>query len=119
MNEQVTEFIEKLGEKPAQVWQVDIAKRLRAVVLAAIPDADERIQYGKPHYRKNNQYAAVIGTAKGWVTLTIFNAQDIQPPAGMFESSEKGDRKTIKILQGQSVDEPLLTKLLQQASSTL
>lgn len=119
MNEQVTDYINKHADKAGQQWQVDVANQLRAAVLAAIPDADERLQYGKPHYRKNNQYAAVIGTAKGWVTLTIFNAQGIQPPAGMFESSDTGDRKTIKVTQGQAVDYDLLTTLIKEASSGL
>ncbi|MDX2137391.1 MAG: DUF1801 domain-containing protein [Chloroflexota bacterium] len=119
MNEQVTDYIDKLAEKAGQEWQVEVCKRLRVVVFAAIPDTDERLQYGKPHYRKNNQYAAVIGTAKGWVTLTIFNAQGIQPPEGMFESSDTGDRKTIKIVKGQTVDEDLLKTLLAEAAAGL
>jgi hypothetical protein len=70
-------------------------------------------------YTAIDQYAAVTGTAKGWVTLTIFNAQGIQPPEGMFESSDTGDRKTIKIVKGQAVNEELLKKLLAEAAAGL
>ncbi len=115
MNEQVTEYIENIK----LAWQIDVAKFLREAIFQAIPDVEEKLQYGKPHYRKNNKYAAVIGTAKGWVSFTIFNAKDVEPPQGMFEASDDGDRKTIKILEGQTVDYALLGKLLGQAASTL
>jgi hypothetical protein len=115
MNDQVTEYINKI----AQEWQKEVCTELRQIVLNAIPDVEEKIQYGKPHYRKNGKYACVMGTAKGWVSFTIFNAEALQPPEGMFESSENGDRKTIKIQQGQTVDNELLTRLITQAAATL
>jgi hypothetical protein len=108
-----------INEKPAQKWQVEVCNRLRQTVFDAIPDAEERIQYGKPHYRKNGKYAVVIGTAKGWVTCTVFNAEGIQAPDGFFEADGPPERKTIKILNGQAVDYALLGKLIQQAASTL
>jgi hypothetical protein len=61
----------------------------------------------------------VLGTAKGWVSFTIFNAQSLETPDGLFEASENGDRKTIKIRDGQAVDYELLGKLLQQAASQI
>ena len=61
--------------------------------------------------------AAVLGPAKGWVSFTIFNAQALQPPEGLFESSETGDRKTIKIRENDTVDYALLKALIQQAAT--
>ncbi len=112
MNQAVSDFIQKIN----QPWQAEICNHIREIVLQSIPDVEERLQYGKPHFLKNGKYACVLGTAKGWVSFTIFNAQNLTPPAGLFESSENGDRKTIKILQGQAVDYDLLAKLVQQAS---
>ena len=112
---EVTEYIDKLKI----TWQADVCKQIRAMISSAVPEADERIQYGKPHYRKNGKYLCVLGTAKGWVSFTIFNATELETPAGMFESSDTGDRKTIKILEGQTVDTALLSKLLKQAAATL
>jgi hypothetical protein len=79
---------------------------------------EERIQYSKPHYRKNGAYAAVIGTAAEWVTFTIFNASALQAPESLFEPGPP-ERKTVKIRQGQDVDYDLLGKLLGQAAQTL
>ena len=112
---EVTEYIEKI-KLP---WQAEVATQIRATIFKAVPEAEEKIQYGKPHYRKNGKYLCVMGTAKGWVSFTIFNATELKTPEGIFESSDTGDRKTIKILERQKVDNDLLGKLLRQAAKTL
>ena len=115
MNQEVTEYINKLNEKAGQEWQAEVANQLRQIAQKAIPDFTERIQYGKPHFLKNGKYAAVLGTAKGWVTFTIFNAKALEAPEGFFEAGDP-DRKTVKILKDQEVDYNLLGKLLKQAA---
>ncbi len=115
MNPEVTTFIQKIKLK----WQADICAQIRQLVHDAIPEVQERLQYGKPHYLKNGKYACVLGTAKGWVSFTIFNAQSLETPEGLFESSDTGDRKTIKIREGQTVDYKLLAKLVKQAAKVL
>ena len=60
----------------------------------------------------------MIGTAKGWVSFTIFNAAGIDGPAGLFEPGPP-ERKTVKIKQGQAVDYDQLATLLGQAASTI
>lgn len=115
MNQAVTEYIDHIN----QDWQAEICKQMHQLIHQSIPDVQERIQYGKPHYLKNGKYACVLGTAKAWVSLTIFNAQSLQTPDGFFEPSDVSDRKTLKIRQGQAVDYALLGKLIQQAANAL
>jgi len=114
MTQEVTAYIEAL----TLAWQAVICTQLRQIIHQAIPDVAERLQYKKPHYLKNGHYAAVIGTAKGWVTLTIFNATDLVAPDGFFEAGGD-DKKTLKIREGQPLDGDLLSHFLQQAASTL
>ena len=114
MSEDVTNYLDSV----AQPWQAEICRELHATVHRAIPDATEKIAYSKPHYYKDGKYAAVIGTAKGWVSFTIFNAAGIDGPAGLFEPGPP-ERKTIKIKQGQSVDYDQLASLLAQAASSI
>src|ERR1043165_3728571 len=114
-SQEVTDYINKLSDKTGQEWQADIRKKLRTIAEQNIPDFSERIQYGKPHFLKSGKYAAVLGTAKGWVTFTIFNATDVQGPDGFFEDGPS-ERKTVKILKGQDVDYNLIGKLLKQAA---
>jgi len=114
MNQEVTEYIQKL---PA--WQVDVCESLRKIVYETIPDVQERLQYGKPHYLKNGHYASVISAAKGKVSFMIFNAGELAEIKGYFKSMATPDRKTATITEGQTVDYAQLANLLQQASATL
>lgn len=114
MSQEVHDYI----QGRSQEWQVEICERLDQLVHQSIPEVEERLQYSKPHYRKNGKYACVIGTAKDWVTFTIFNATEIEGPEGFFEPGPP-ERKTVKIRKGQAVDYDLLAKLVQQASQSL
>jgi len=114
MNQEVSDYIQNIK----QDWQADICNQLRPVIHQSVPDVVERIQYGKPHFLKNGKYACVLGTAKDWVSFTIFNAKALESPDGLFEPGDP-DRKTVKIRKGQAVDYTLLGMLLQQAASSL
>jgi len=118
MNRDVAEFIEAVGQKPGQEWQGPICEALRAMTQTALPDAEERIQYGKPHYLVHKKYAAVIGTAKQYVSYTIFNASALDAPAGFFEDGPP-ERRTIKIKHHQTVDYAQLASLLKSAAATI
>jgi hypothetical protein len=115
MNAEVTDFINKLNEKAGQEWQAEVCTQLRQLANQSIPDVSERIQYGKPHFLKDGKYAAVLGTAKGWVTFTIFNAEGIEGPDNFFEEGPP-ERKTVKILKGKTPNYDLIGKLLKQAA---
>ncbi|MBH5318827.1 DUF1801 domain-containing protein [Paenibacillus sp. GSMTC-2017] len=113
MNQEVVDFIEAVKEP----WQREICTQLREIVHEAVTDVQERIQYKKPHFLKGGKYAAVISTSKDAVSFTIFNANELSFPEGLFEGP--AERKTIKLRKGQSVDSNLLSPLLSQASSKL
>lgn len=113
MNPEIAAFIEGL-DKP---WQAELCNRLCALVHEMIADAEERMQYRKPHFLKNGKYAAVITPAKEHVGFTIFNAADVDMPADLFDGPP--ERKTIKIREGQGVDFEQVGRLLGQASGTL
>ena len=114
MNQDVTDYIQgiKVG------WQADVCTQLRQTIHDAVPDVTERIQYGKPHFLKNGKYACVLGTAKGWVSFTIFNAATLDAPEGFFEPGPR-ERKNIKIREGQAIDTDLIAGMVRQASQTL
>jgi hypothetical protein len=114
MNQEVTQYIGKIDQK----WQKDTCKHLSETILQSVPEVDELLQYGKPHYKKNGKYVCTYNTAKAWVSFTLFNAASLEAPDGLFEPGDNPDRKTIKILEGQHIDYNLLSKLLQQASAS-
>jgi hypothetical protein len=112
VNEQVSEYF---AEAPQ--WQQDIAAKLRETITKAIPDHEERLQYGKPHYLKDGSYAAVIHAAKDKISLMLFNADSIEPEKGFIRSMGKGERKTIDISEGQDVDYTRIESLITQTVS--
>lgn len=111
MNQEVTAYIENLPK-----WQADISSTLRDMVHETIPEAEERIQYKKPHFLKNGHYAAVISPSKDAIAFMIMNANGIDFPKG-FEGP--AERKWIKVREGDTPDLAMLSGFLKRASSTL
>lgn len=111
MNQEVTAFIENLNP-----WQVEVCGKLRRMVHETIPEVEEKIQYKKPHFLKNGQFAAVISPSKDALAFMIMNAKELDVPKG-FEGP--AERKWLKIREGDSPDYDLLSQLLTQASGTL
>ncbi|MDQ3654269.1 MAG: DUF1801 domain-containing protein [Chloroflexota bacterium] len=114
MNPEVTDYIANI-----QPWQAEICNAIRDRIHQSVPDVQERLQYKKPHFLKDGQYVAVLSPAKAQVSLTVFNAQDLDAPEGVFEADGPPERKTVKIKDGQEVDYDLLAKFIAQAASTL
>jgi len=114
MNPEVTNYIANI-----QPWQAEICNAIRDRIHQSVSDVQERLQYKKPHFLKDGKYLAVISPAKAQVTLTVFNATELDPPEGLFESDGPPERKTVKIKDGQEVDYDVLAKLVSQAASTL
>jgi hypothetical protein len=112
MNQEVTSFIQALN----QSWQVEVCNQLRKMVHETITDVEERIQYKKPHFLKNGQFAAVISPSKDAIAFMIMNATGLEVPKG-FEGP--AERKWLKIREGDSPDYSLLSQLLAQASGSL
>ncbi|MBM7567096.1 DUF1801 domain-containing protein [Paenibacillus sacheonensis] len=113
MNQEVTDFIDAVKEP----WQQELCAGLREVVHGAVPEVTERLQYKKPHFLKNGKYAAVISTSKDAVSFTIFGAEGLSLPDGLFDGPS--ERKTIKLKRGQTFDAAQLSALVGQASSAL
>ncbi|SIM69888.1 DUF1801 domain-containing protein [Micromonospora cremea] len=114
MSDDVTQYINK-----AQPWQIDVCEKLRAMVGQTIPDVEERLQYGKPHYLKNGHYAAVIAVAKDKVSFMMFNATDIPEVKGFLRSLGNGERKAVDIKDGQTVDYGALASILEKTATAL
>jgi hypothetical protein len=114
MNDKVTEYIQTKAE-----WQQDVCGKLREMIVESVPDVEERLQYGKPHYLKNGSYAAVISVAKDKITFMLFNASELAEEKGFIRSLGEGERKAIDISQGQAVDYVRLAGLLKQTAAKL
>lgn len=114
MDAAVSTYVEKLSS-----WQIKVCNELRKITFVVIPDAEERLQYGKPHYLKNGHYAALISAAKDKISFMLFNATELPEVKGYFQSTTAPDRKTATIKEGTEVDYQQLKKWLQQTSKSL
>lgn len=114
MNQDVTNYIQKL-----QPWQITVCENLRKMIYETIPDIQERLQYGKPHYLKNGHYACVVTAAKDKVSFMLFNALEIAEIKGFLKAASSPERKTVTITEGTEVDYAHLSTLLTQTSATL
>lgn len=113
-NNDVTRYIDK-----GPPWQIEICGKLRELVHQTIPDVEEKLQYGKPHFLRNGRHAAVIHLAKDKVSFMVFNAANVAPVKGVLRSLGNGDRKAVDISENQHVDYTLLADILARTSSTL
>ncbi|MDB5170029.1 MAG: hypothetical protein JWN82_425 [Candidatus Saccharibacteria bacterium] len=114
MNQEVTDYIGK-----ALPWQIKVSESLRKLIHETVPGVEERLQYGKPHYLKNGQYAAVIHIAKDKISFMLFNASGLEPIDGLLRAMGNGERKTIDITEGKEVDYKLVSELLAKSSATI
>lgn len=105
MDPQVSTYIGK-----TQPWQQEVCETLRKLVRDTVPEAEERLQYGKPHFVKGGEFIAVIHAGKDKVSFMLFNASAIK--ADMLRAMGNGDRKVIDIAEGQTVDYKQLGALL-------
>ena len=72
-----------------------------------MPDVEERLQYGKPHYLKNGHYAAVIAVAKDKVSFMVFNATDIPEVKGFLRAMATVNAKPSTSRKGKTSTRPL------------
>ncbi|SRR5258705_7255326 len=112
MNEDVTIYINR-----GLPWQVDVCEKLRQLVHRTVPDVEERLEYGKPHFASNGRHVAAIHVAGGKISFLIFNADGIDPVKGVLRSLGNGDRKTADISEGQAVDYELLADVMTRTSA--
>lgn len=88
----------------ADAWQKRACLQLRAAIRRAIPNVEESLQYGKPHYAVDGELVAAIHVAKSKVSLPILNAKSVAPVKGFLRSLGNGERKVVDITAEQSVD---------------
>lgn len=114
MDDQITDYISR-----ALPRQAALCAQLRQLIRDTLPEAEERLQYGKPHYLINDQHAAVIDASRGKVSFMIFNATDIPEVKGFLRKLGNGERKAVTFTEGQEVDRARLAELLIKSVSAI
>jgi hypothetical protein len=109
--ELIDERIAELGD-----WRGEALAQVRAIVKAADPEVEETWKWrGVPVW----EHSGIICTGETYkkaVKLTFAKGASLDDPSGLFNSSLDGNvRRAIDIHEGESIDEPALTDLIQAA----
>jgi hypothetical protein len=110
MNADVSAYIAK-----GSPWQQDACAQLRQAILTAIPEAEESLQYNKPHYAVDGTFVAALHVAKAKVSLLILDAGAVEPEKGFLRSMGNGDRKVVDVTDGHVVDVDRVVATLRRA----
>jgi len=97
-------------------WRGETLAAVRAVLHAADPEIVEEVKWrGVPVF----SHAGILFTGetyKAAVKLTFARGAALPDPAGLFNSSLEGNvRRAIDLHQGEAIDVPALTALIQAA----
>lgn len=112
MSDEVTGYIQALGD-----WRAELCASLREMVCETVPGAQERMQYGKPHFLKDGAYVALIHGGKDRVSFVIFNAGGLDEIKGFLKATASPERKAVAFRRGDPVDLELLASLLKRAAA--
>jgi hypothetical protein len=99
-------------------WRGELLARLRAIILAAVPDVVEEWKWrGVPVWYRDGMICTGE-TYKTVVKLTFAKGASLDDPAKLFNSSLDGNvRRAIDFAEGAEVDEAALTELVRAAAA--
>jgi len=97
-------------------WRSETLARVRAIIKAADPEVEETWKWrGVPVW----EHSGIICTGETYkkaVKLTFAKGASLDDPSGLFNSSLDGNvRRAIDIHEGEDIDAPALTDLIQAA----
>lgn len=97
------------------VWQQAICQEVRELVHAADPDVRETIKRtSQPYFVLEGNICALLA-AKTHVNIFLYDGGIVPDPAGIITGGhDNKTARTIAIRQGETVNRPALTTMLQQ-----
>jgi len=102
--------IKELGD-----WRGALLGRLRALIREADPDVVEEWKWAVPVW-SHDGLICTGETYKSTVKMTFAKGASLKDPAGLFNSSLKGNtRRAIDFREGETIDEKALKALVRAA----
>jgi hypothetical protein len=109
------------GDAPVQAyikaipgWKQDVARRVDALVVRALPNVRKAVKWNSPFYGAGQGWFLSLHCFKNYVKLAFFNGAALKPmPPG--ESSQKKVRY-LDIHESDTLDEKQFTAWVKQAS---
>jgi hypothetical protein len=94
-------------------WQAEIARKLRAIVKAAAPEAGETIKWAQPVYEMNGPFAYFKAFKKA-VNFGFWRGADLEDPQEVLEGTGEKMRH-VKISRVEQIDAGLFSRFVRQA----
>ena len=106
----VDDYIDRLP-----VWQQEVCREVRELVLAADPDVAETIKRTvQPYFVLDGNICALLA-AKDHVNVFLYDGGIVPDPAGIITGGhENKTGRTVAIRQGEAINAPALTAMFKQ-----
>ena len=111
------------GDAPVQAyiaalpgWKRDLARRLDALIVRAVPHARKAVKWNSPFYGVEGQgWFLGLHTFTRYVKVAFFRGASLRPvPPGV---SKNQDTRYLDIREGDELDQAQLSKWLKQAAA--
>ena len=97
-------------------WKHDAAKRLDALITAAVPDVKKAVKWNSPFYGVEGQgWFVSFHTFTRYIKVAFFKGQSLNPPPP--EESKGETTRYLHIHEGDIVDEAQLADWVKQAAA--
>jgi hypothetical protein len=94
-------------------WQVDVAVRLRRIILDAAPEAKESFKWAQPVYEINGPFC-YLKAFKDSVNFGFWRGVDLHDPKGLLRGTGEKMRN-VKIENLEDMDEGMFADFVRQA----
>ena len=109
-SEEISDYIARAAD-----WRGQCVGRLRALILEASPGITEEWKWNSPTWSQDGLVVSVSAFKRD-VRATFFNGAALEDPRGLFNASlEAKTMRSIKIREGDSVDESAFQDLVRAA----
>jgi hypothetical protein len=94
-------------------WQAEIVSKVRSIVRAAAPDAQESIKWAQPVYETNGPVCYIKAFKKS-VNFGFWRGVDLEDPRGLLKGSGEKMRH-VPLTSTDEIDETVFAEFVRQA----
>ena len=110
------------GDEPVQAyiaampgWKHDVGRALDALIERTVPDVRRAVRWNSPFYGVEGQgWFLSFHCFTSYIKVTFFRGAELDPPPPV--DSKDPHTRYVHLPEGEDLDEPLLTRWIEQAS---
>jgi len=94
-------------------WQADVAREVRRIILATVPDAVESIKWAQPVYASSGPFA-YFKAFKHSLNFGFWRGADLDDPTSLLQGTGQKMRH-VRLTKLEDIDEEALSLFVRQA----